>query len=113
MSPPLPFLFPSLLKKLPPLLPFLCNRSAMRERPPFFSLDLSRLPETGPEEKRRAENLYVEADEDHIAPQFHEKKGDVKRWEGHVSQILSARMSSLPMGWSRGGADQLARLRVY
>ena len=47
------------------------------------SLDLSHLPEDKPEKKRQAETLYVEADEDHIALQFHEKKGDVKRWKGH------------------------------
>lgn len=35
------------------------------------------------ERKRRVKRLYVEADEDHIALQFHEKKGDVKRWKGH------------------------------
>lgn len=34
-------------------------------------------------EKRRVKYLYVEADEDHIALQFHEKKGDVKRGKGH------------------------------
>lgn len=33
--------------------------------------------------------------------------------EGHVSHILSDRLSSRPMGWSRTGADQMARLRVY
>lgn len=33
--------------------------------------------------------------------------------EGHVSHILSARLSSRPMGWSQIGADQMARLRVY
>ena len=27
--------------------------------------------------------MYVEADEDHIALQFHKKKGDIKRWKGH------------------------------
>lgn len=34
-------------------------------------------------EKRRVKQLYVEADEDHIALQFHEKKGDIKRFKGH------------------------------
>lgn len=34
------------------------------------------------EEKRRVKYLYVEADEDHIALQFHKKKGDIKRWKG-------------------------------
>lgn len=33
--------------------------------------------------------------------------------EGHVSHILSSRMSSLPMGWSRLGADKMAHLRCY
>ena len=33
--------------------------------------------------------------------------------EGHVSHILSDRMSSRPMGWSLLGADVMASLRVY
>lgn len=33
--------------------------------------------------------------------------------EGHVSHVLSARMSSRPMGWSRRGADRMAHLRAY
>lgn len=33
--------------------------------------------------------------------------------EGHVSHIFSDRMSSRPLGWSRVGADKMARLRVY
>ncbi len=33
--------------------------------------------------------------------------------EGHVSHILSDRMSSRPMGWSRCGADKMAHLRAY
>jgi len=33
--------------------------------------------------------------------------------EGHVSHILSDRLSSRPMGWSQIGADQMARLRVF
>jgi len=32
--------------------------------------------------------------------------------EGHVSHLLSARLSSRPLGWSIMGADQMARLRV-
>ena len=35
------------------------------------------------QEKRRVKQLYVEADEDHIALQFQEKKGDIKRFKGH------------------------------
>lgn len=33
--------------------------------------------------------------------------------EGHVSHVLSSRMSTSPMGWSRTGADKMARLRAY
>lgn len=33
--------------------------------------------------------------------------------EGHVSHVLSARMSSRPMGWSKAGAERIARLRVF
>ena len=33
--------------------------------------------------------------------------------EGHVSHIYSDRMSSRPLGWSKTGADKMARLRVY
>ena len=33
--------------------------------------------------------------------------------EGSVSHVLSSRMNSRPMGWSREGADSLSRLRIY
>ena len=33
--------------------------------------------------------------------------------EGHVSHVLSARMSNRPMAWSLAGADAIARLRAY
>jgi len=33
--------------------------------------------------------------------------------EGHISHILSTRLSSRPLGWSLIGADQMARLRVF
>jgi hypothetical protein len=33
--------------------------------------------------------------------------------EAHVSHVLSARLSSRPMGWSRTGADKMAHLRAY
>lgn len=33
--------------------------------------------------------------------------------EGHVSHVLSDRMSSRPMGWSRAGAEQMAKLRAF
>lgn len=33
--------------------------------------------------------------------------------EGHVSHMLSARMSSRPMGWSYTGADRMSKLRCF
>ena len=33
--------------------------------------------------------------------------------EGHVSHVFSDRMSSRPLGWSKHGADRMARLRIY
>lgn len=33
--------------------------------------------------------------------------------EGHVSHVLSERLSSRPMGWSRNGVDKMAHLRAY
>lgn len=33
--------------------------------------------------------------------------------EGHVSHILSSRMSSRPMGWSKKGMSKMAELRAY
>lgn len=33
--------------------------------------------------------------------------------EGHVSHVLSGRMSSRPMGWSLKGAEKMSRLRAY
>lgn len=33
--------------------------------------------------------------------------------EGHVSHVLSERLSSRPRGWSKIGADQMAQLRIY
>lgn len=33
--------------------------------------------------------------------------------EGQVSHVLSSRMSSRPMGWSRKGAEQMSKLRAY
>ncbi|SIN98362.1 Uncharacterised protein family (UPF0236) [Carnobacterium alterfunditum] len=33
--------------------------------------------------------------------------------EGHISHILSARLSSRPLGWSLTGAEHIAKLRAY
>lgn len=49
-----------------------------------------------------------------IQERLEEKEGNIgSSTEAHVSHILSARMSSRPLGWSQKGADRLAQLRIY
>lgn len=43
-------------------------------------------------EKKETRNLYVEADEDHAALQFHEKKGDIKRFKGHADNTQMVKL---------------------
>lgn len=44
---------------------------------------------------------------------FHNKIVDGCSAESHVSHILSDRLSSRPMGWSKRGADRMSKLRCY
>ena len=44
---------------------------------------------------------------------LHDKRVDGCSAEGHVSHLLSDRLSSRPMGWSQTGADRMSKLRVY
>lgn len=44
---------------------------------------------------------------------YHCKIVDGCSAEGHVSHILSDRLSSRPMGWSKQGADRMSKLRCY
>lgn len=43
----------------------------------------------------------------------HKERAGTCSAEGHVSHLLSARLSSRPLTWSVKGADNIARLRVY
>ena len=40
-------------------------------------------------------------------------KGNLCSAEGHVSHVLSARLSARPCGWSRAGAERIAKLRAF
>ncbi len=44
---------------------------------------------------------------------YHDERLSGCSAEGHVSSVLSARLSSRPMGWSRTGADRMSKLRAY
>ena len=44
---------------------------------------------------------------------FHDESVKGCSAEGHVSHVLSERLSSRPMGWSRRGADRMSALRCF
>lgn len=53
-----------------------------------------------PGEKKKVKYLYVEADEDHIALQFHEKKGDIKCFKGHADNIQIVKLVYVHEGYT-------------
>ena len=71
-------------------------------------------------ENKHIEKRVIEASE-YILNNWTAAKRRVKRRdgiygcsaEGHVSHVLSSRMSSRPMGWSRKGASKVVRLREW
>ena len=91
------------------------------------------IKENTKEEFRNAIKYLQEYAEDDIEKQRIENAGDffLRNWmaakkrfsdrknikgcsaEGHVSHVLATRMSSRPMGWSKRGATQMAKLRAY
>lgn len=44
---------------------------------------------------------------------LHEEIVDGCSAEGHISNVLSDRLSSRPKGWSKTGADRMSKLRCY
>jgi hypothetical protein len=56
---------------------------------------------------------YLVNNWDAIQRAFHDKHVIGCSAEGHVSNVLSDRMSSRPMGWSKAGSDRMCRLRSY
>lgn len=59
-----------------------------------------------PSEKRKVKYLYVEADEDHIALQYKEKKGDIKRYKGHADNGQIVKLVYVHEGYVESGAPQ-------
>ena len=56
---------------------------------------------------------YFENNWESIQRAFHDKHVLGCSAEGHVSHVLSERMSSRPMGWSEVGSDRMCKLRCY
>ena len=59
-----------------------------------------------PGRKRKARELYVEADEDHAALQFHEKKGDIKRFKGHADNNQIVKLVYVHEGYTDSGINR-------
>lgn len=55
---------------------------------------------------------YILGNWEGIRNQYQEDYGGCSA-EGHVSHILSSRLSSRPSGWCRTGVDQMSRLRAF
>lgn len=56
---------------------------------------------------------YVQSNWQPIMRSIHNKIIDGCSAEGHVSHVLSNRLSSRPMGWSQTGADRMSKLRCF
>lgn len=56
---------------------------------------------------------YLAGNWEYIQRAFHDKHVLGCSAEGHVSSVLSERMSSRPMGWSETGADRMCKLRCF
>lgn len=54
---------------------------------------------------------YLVGNWEYIQRAFHDKYVLGCSAEGHVSSVLSERMSSRPMGWSETGSDRMCKLR--
>ena len=56
-----------------------------------------------PAVKKKTRILYVEADEDHAALQFHKKKGDIKRFKGHADNTQIVKLVYIHEGYTDVG----------
>ena len=56
---------------------------------------------------------YLVGNWEYIQRAFHDKHVLGCSAEGHVSSVLSERMSSRPMGWSETGSDRMCKLRCF
>jgi len=86
-----------------------------------FAEIVERLKDALPAESRESGIRRMEEGRDYILSNWgaarlrllHKDGEKGSSTEGHVSHVLSSRMSSRPMGWSRKGAAKMAELRAY
>lgn len=77
-----------------------------------FDRILSVTEGTGKRKTVEASKTYILSNWTGIMEQVKNKELECSA-EGHVSHIYADRMSSRPLGWSKTGADKMARLRIY
>ena len=86
------------------------DRSKLKET---FSELISRTKKESKKLAIRKTRSYIYSNWAGIVNYYEDDKALGCSAEGHVSHILSDRLSSRPMGWSKLGVDQMARLRVF
>ena len=59
-----------------------------------------------PAVKKKTRILYAEADEDHAVLQFHKKKGDIKRFNGHADNKQIVKLVYVHEGYTDSGMDR-------
>jgi len=67
------------------------------------SLEIPAKSQEEPALKKEAGTLYIEADEDHAALQFHKKKGDIKRFKGHADNTQIVKLVYIHEGYTDVG----------
>lgn len=65
------------------------------------------------QEPVEALKTFITGNWDAVMRSLHDKTVTGCSAEGHVSHILSDRLSSRPKGWSKTGADRMSKLRCY
>lgn len=93
-------------------------RTGNREK---FKEIAERLKNALPEERMESGSLNIDKSREYILSNWGAARVRLKHTdgtigsstEGHVSHVLSSRMSSRPMGWSKKGAGKMAQLRAY
>jgi len=78
----------------------------------IINFAIKETPQISKKESMKRAKRYISNNWEGIKNLFGEEKYRCSA-EGHISHILSSRLSSRPMGWSIIGADEMARMRVY
>ena len=90
------------------------HRKSKKEAAAAFEKILSVTEEESRREAVKRSKDYILSNWTGIMEWVKDKNKEVEcSAEGHVSHVYADRMSSRPLGWSRTGADKMARLRVY